>query len=115
MRAAQDDQVVRYLDELMALVARATPGMLRVEPTANRRYALRTSSGRLVGVLNRRPDAELFARDRLDLRALVIGVAEVYGRHHDDGSGHCAQDGEPVPCSTRRELRMQLAPRTESA
>jgi hypothetical protein len=95
----------------MALVARATPGLLVVRRTGDRRYALSTAHGRPVAVVNRRSDAEVFARDRLDLRALVTGAAEVLARHHDNGHGRCAQDGEPVPCTTRQDLSMQLEQR----
>lgn len=110
------DEIGRYLHELAQLVRRATPGPLVVRRTPDRRYTLTAAgTGRLVAVVNRSSDAEVFARDRLDLRALVAGVAEVIGRHHDDGSGRCAQDGQPVPCVTWRELQVQLAPRAESA
>ena len=115
MAVAAGDQVGRYLDDLMRLVGRATPGPLEVQRQPDRRYALTTPAGRLVAVVNRGPDAEVFARDRLDLRALVAGVAEVIGRHHDDGSGCCVEDGQQVPCITRRELQAQLAPRAGSA
>lgn len=114
MWAGEHDGVGRYLEDLMALVARATPGLLVVERTADRRYTLSTASGRLVAVVNRRSDAAVFARDRLDLRALVTGVAEVLARHHDRGDGRCAHDGEPVPCTTRQDLTMQLKQRVES-
>jgi hypothetical protein len=115
MWAGQEDQIGRYLGELMALVARATPGAFSVERTTDRRYALTTENGRLVAVVNRRSDADLFARDRLDLRALVSGVAEVLSRHHPDGRGKCAQDGELMPCTTRRDLGLQLGQRAASA
>jgi len=98
----------RYLRDLMALVARATPGLLMIGRTTDRRYALTDQSGRPVALVNRRSDAEVFARDRLDLRALVVGVAEVLGRHHDDGEGRCSQDGQSLPCETRRELARRL-------
>ena len=113
MQAEDDGRVGRYLGE-MAAVARATSGRLLVRRTADRRYALTTPSGRPVAPVNRRSDAEVFARDRLDLRALATGVAEVLARHHDDGAGHCAQDGEPVPCTTRQDVGMQLEQRVES-
>jgi hypothetical protein len=70
--------------------------------------------GRPVGEVNRRSDAEIFARDRLDLRALVTGIAEVLGRHHDDGEGRCSQDGQPLPCETRRDLVRRVMPRGQA-
>jgi hypothetical protein len=79
--------------------------------TSDRRYALTAQDGRPVAVVDRRSDAEIFARDRLDLRALVTGIGEVLGRHHDDGEGRCSQDGQPLPCDTRRELVKQVVPR----
>jgi hypothetical protein len=109
MPSVGEAELGRYLDDLMALVARATPGPFAIGRTPDRRYALTAANGRPVAVVNRRSDAEVFARDRLDLRALVLGVAEVLGRHHDDGEGRCAQDGQPVPCETRRELATRLA------
>ena len=115
MWAGQEDQIGQYLGELMALVARATPGAFAVERTTDRRYALTTENGRLVAVVNRRSDAELFARDRLDLRALVSGVAEVLHRHRGDDRGRCALDGELMPCTTRRDLALQLDQRAQSA
>ena len=111
MSAIQEVELDRYLRDLMALVARATPGSFVIGRTADRRYALTDQSGRPVAVVNRRSDAEVFARDRLDLRALVVGVAEVIGRHHDDGEGRCSQDGQSMPCDTRREFAKRLAPR----
>lgn len=95
--------------------AAPTPGAFTVERTTDRRYALTTENGRLVAVVNRRSDAELFARDRLDLRALVSGVAEVLSRHHHDGRDKCAQDGELMRCTTRRDLGLQLDQRAQSA
>jgi N12 class adenine-specific DNA methylase len=115
MCVAEDTHVARYLDDLMAMVARATPGQLSIDRTPDRRYTLTTTTGQLVAVVNRRSDADVFARDRLDLRALVAGVAEVVGRHHDDGTGACEQDGQPMPCVTRRDLDLQLAPRAGSS
>jgi hypothetical protein len=108
------DEVGRYLGDLIGLVAQATPGPLRVARESDRHYALTTGAGRRVAVVNRRSDAALFARDRMDLRALVLGVSEVMGLHHDRGDGRCVQDGQPMPCATLRELRAQLAPRAES-
>jgi hypothetical protein len=104
----------RYLRDLMAMVARATPGAFVIGRTADRRYALTAQDGRPVAVVNRRSDAEIFARDRLDLRVLVTGVAEVLGRHHDDGEGRCSQDGQPVPCETRRELARRVSPKGQA-
>jgi hypothetical protein len=115
MWAGHEEQVSRYLGDLMGLVIRASPGLLRIERTPDRRYALTTETGRLVGVINRRFDAEVFSRDRLDLRALVTGVVEVLARHHDDGKGCCAEDGELMPCTTRLDLDRQLWHRAVSA
>lgn len=115
MSVAEGTQVGRYLDDLMAMVARASPGLLSVGRTPDRRYALTTTTGQLVAVVNRRSDADVFARDRLDLRALVAAVAEVIGRHHDDGTGRCDQDRQPMPCVTRRDLDLQLAARAGSS
>jgi hypothetical protein len=115
MWAGQQDQLGRYLGDLMALVARATSGLLVVHRTADRRYALTAPDGRPVVVARRRADADVFARDRLDLRALVSAVAEVLARHRDGGDWRCAHDGEPVPSTTRQDPGMQLAQRVESA
>lgn len=104
----------RYLRDLMAMVARATPGAFVIGRTGDRRYALTAQDGRRVAVVNRRSDAEIFARDRLDMRALVTGIAEVLGRHHDDGEGRCSQDGQPLPCDTRRELVRRVMPRGQT-
>ena len=76
----------------MALVARATAGAFSVERSSDRRYAL-TEPGRPVAMVNRRSDAELFARDRLDLRALVSGVAEVLSRHTTTAGGSTRRTG----------------------
>jgi hypothetical protein len=111
MPSLGEAELGQYLDDLMALVARATPGPFAIGRTTDRRYALIAENGRPVAVVNRRSDAELFARDRLDLRALVVGVAEVLRRHHDDGEGRCSQDGQPMSCETRRELAKRLAGR----
>jgi len=89
MNAVGETELDRYLRDLMAVVARATPGAFVIGRTGDRRYALTAQDGRHVAVVNRRSDAEIFARDRLDLRALVTGIAEVLGRHHDDGEGRC--------------------------
>jgi hypothetical protein len=114
MTAVGETELDRYLRDLMAMVARATPGPFVIGRTGDRRYALTAQNGRTVAVVNRRCDAEIFARDRLDLRALVIAVAEVLGRHHDDGEGHCSQDGQPLPCDTRRELVRRVMPRRQA-
>jgi hypothetical protein len=114
MTAVGETELDRYLRDLMAMVARATPGRFVVGRTRDRRYALTAQDGRAVAVVNRRSDAEIFARDRLDLRALVAGVAEVLGRHHDDGEGRCSQDGQSLPCDTRRELVRRVTPREQA-
>ena len=111
MTAVGETELDRYLSDLMVMVARATPGRLVIGRTGDRRYALTASDGRSVGVVDRRSDAEIFARDRLDLRALVTGIAEVIGRHHDDGEGRCSQDGQPLPCDTRRDLIRLVMPK----
>ena len=82
--------------------------------TGDRRYAMTAPDGRPVGEVNRRSDAEIFARDRLDLWALATGIAEVLGRHHDDGEGRCSQDGQLLPCDTRRELVRRVMPRGQA-
>lgn len=115
MSVVEDTRVGQYLEDLMTAVARATPGPLSVDRGSDGRYLLRTSTGGLVAVVNRSADAEVFARDRLDLRALVTGVAEVIGRHRDNGSGRCAEDGQPMSCLTLRELEQHLGPRAGSA
>ena len=102
MIAVGETELDRYLRDLMAMVARATPGAFVIGRTGDRRP---------VAVVNRRSDAEIFARDRLDMRALVTGIAEVLGRHHDDGEGRCSQDGQPLPCDTRREFVRRVMPR----
>jgi len=114
MTAVDETELDRYLSDLMAMVARATPGRLVIGRTGDRRYALTAPDGRPVGEVNRRSDAEIFARDRLDLRALVTGIAEVLGRHHDDGEGRCSQDGQLLPCDTRRELVRRVMPRGQA-
>ena len=111
MTAVGETELDRYLRDLMAMVARATPGLFVIGRTGDRRYALTAQDGRSVAVVNRRSDAEIFARDRLDLRALVTGIAEVLGRHHDDGEGRCSQDGQSLPCDTRQELVRRVVPR----
>ena len=110
MTAVGETELDRYLRDLMAMVARATPGRFMIGRIGDRRYALTAQDGRAVAVVNRRSDAEVFARDRLDLRALVSGTAEVLGRHHDDGEGRCSQDGQPLPCDTRQELVRRAMP-----
>jgi hypothetical protein len=115
MNAVGETELDRYLRDLMAMVARATPGAFVIGRTGDRRYALTAQDGRHVAVVNRRSDAEIFARDRLDLRALVTGIAEVLGRHHDDGEGRCSQDGQSLPCDTRRELVRRVMPRGQAA
>ena len=115
MQAVQEDPVGRYLLELIRLVARATPGFLCIDQGTDRRYRLTTARGQAVAVVNKRVDAEVFARDRMDLRALVLSVSEVIGLHHDRGDGRCNQDGQQLLCATLQELQTQLAPRAESA
>ena len=114
MNAVGETELDRYLRDLMAMVARATPGAFVIGRTGDRRYALTAQDGRHVAVVNRRSDAEIFARDRLDLRALVTGIAEVLGLHHDDGEGRCSQDGQSLPCDTRRELVRRVMPRGQA-
>jgi hypothetical protein len=114
MNAVGETELDRYLRDLMAMVARATPGAFVIGRTGDRRYALTAPDGHHVAVVNRRSDAEIFARDRLDLRALVTGIAEVLGRHHDDGEGRCSQDGQSLPCDTRRELARRVTPRSQA-
>lgn len=115
MLPVQEDLVGDYLAGVMDLVVRASPGPFRIEPAAGGRYALRTETGRAVATVNREDDAKVFARDRLDLRVLVTAVAELLGWHYDDGTGHCAKDGEPVPCTTRRLFDAELSPRAASS
>ena len=108
MSVVEDIRVGRYLEDLMAVVARATPGPLSVARGSDGRYTLRSSSGAVVAVVHRAADAAVFARDRVDLRALVTALAEVMGRHRDDGAGRCVEDGQPLACLTLRELELQL-------
>lgn len=115
MSVVEGIEVGRYLEDLMLAVARATPGLLSVDRATDGKYTLTSTTGGLVAVVNRKVDADLFARDRLDLRALVTGIAEVIGHHEDDGTGHCVQDGQPVPCITRQDLESHLAQRVGSA
>lgn len=115
MSVVEDTRVGRYLEDLMSAVARATPGPLSVERGSDGRYVLRTSTGTQVAIVNRSVDAAVFARDRVDLRALVTGVAEVIGRHRDDGSGRCVEDSQAMSCLTLRELEQHLGPRAASA
>ena len=72
MTAVGETELDRYLRDLMVMVARATPGAFVIGRTGDRRYALTAPDGRQVAVVNRRSDAEIFARDRLDLRALRV-------------------------------------------
>ncbi len=114
MTAVGESDLDRYLRDLMSMVAQATPGRLVIGRTADRQYALTAMDGRRVAVVGRRSDAEIFARDRLDLRALATGITEVLRRHHDDGEGRCSQDGQSLPCDTRRELVRRVMPGGQS-
>lgn len=115
MQELQGEAVSRYLLELIRLVARATPGFLLVDQATDRRYRLTTSRGQTVALVNRRADAEIFARDRMDLRALILSVSEVIGRHHDRGDGRCHEDSQLLPCGTLQELLTHLTPRAGTA
>jgi hypothetical protein len=115
MHEVGGEPVGRYLLELIRLVARATPGLLHIDQGTDRRYRLTGARGQTVAVVNRRADAEVFARDRMDLRALVLGVSEVIGRHRDRGDGRCCEDGQLLPCGTLHELLTHLAQRAGSA
>jgi len=105
-----------YLAGLTRLLVRASPGPLAVSRTSGSRYAVTGGSAqRPVATMGREADARLFARALPDLRVLATAVAEVLGRHHDDGAGRCVEDGQPVPCTTRRVLEDELCPRTTSS
>jgi hypothetical protein len=114
MTAVGQTDVDRYLSVVMAMVARATPGRFVIGRTGDRRYTPTAVDRRTVGVVEGRSDAEIFARDRLDLRAEVTGITELLGRHHDDREGRCSQDGQPLPCDTRRELIRRVMPRGQA-
>ena len=60
MNAVGETELDRYLRDLMAMVARATPGAFVIGRTGDRRYALTAQDGRSVAVVNRRSDAEIF-------------------------------------------------------
>lgn len=112
MSGVQNLEVGGYLAELMQLVLRATPGPLVVSRAADGGYAVASANGsRPVATFVRQADAELFARALPGLRAETAAVIEALGQHHDDGTGVCAQDGQAVPCTTRRIVITQLLPR----
>ena len=54
MTAVGETELDRYLRDLMAMVARATPGALVIGRTGDRRYALTAQDGRPVAVVNLR-------------------------------------------------------------
>jgi hypothetical protein len=106
-----------YLAELMKVVMRASPGPFSVSRAAGDWYEVSavTGTARPIAAFARRTDAELFVRALPDLRAGVAALVETVGVHRDAGAGVCAQDGQKVPCLTRRVLIVQLMRRAEAS
>jgi hypothetical protein len=106
-----------YFTGLMTVVMRASPGPFSVSRAAGDWYEVSALAGaaRPIATFARRTDAELFVRALSDLRAGVAALVETVGVHRDTGAGVCAQDGQKVPCLTRRVLIAQLMPPAEAS
>lgn len=116
MPGVQDVEVGDYLAELMGLVLRASPGPFEINSTAAGTHEVTVAGGgRLVATFARQVDADLFAQALSALRAETAVLIEALGQHHDDGTGVCAQDGQVLPCTTRRIFTTQLTPRAAAS
>lgn len=116
MSGVHDVDVGDYLAGLTELVLRATPGPFVInQPAGDGHTVMATNGRRPLATFTHRGDAELFARAPADLRAAAAALVETLGLHRDAGAGACAQDGQQVPCLTRRILIAQLAPRTAAS
>lgn len=116
MPRVRDPAIGDYLAGLMTLVLRASPGPFAIRRTAGSEYAVTAADGgRSIATFTREADAQLFAQLLPDLRALAAAAAEVLSLHRDDGRGLCVQEGQPAPCTTRRTIMTQLAPRAAAS
>ena len=100
-----------YLAELTKMLLRVSPGPLTIRRSPGSWHQVAAAGGAPVAKFTRVPDAVLFVRALADLRAGTAALIEVLTQHGDDGSGFCGQDGQTVPCTTRRLVLEQLGPR----
>lgn len=100
-----------YLAELMRMLLRVSSGPLTVRRVPGSWHEVAAVGSAPVAKFTRQADAALFVRVVGDLRAETAALVEVLTQHRDDGSGSCGQDGQPVPCTTRRLVLAQLKPR----
>lgn len=112
MASVEEGGVGGYLADLARLTARGSAGPFRLGRADDGGHTVTPTEGRRpLAIFARRPDAELFVRALPDLRAMAAALVETLGLHRDAGGGVCAQDGQQVPCLTRRVLIAQLPPR----
>ena len=109
MAGVEEGGVGGYLADLARLTARGSAGPFRLGRADDGGHTVTAAGGRRpLAIFARRADAEFFVRALSDLRALAAALVETLGLHRDGGGGVCAQDGQEVPCSTRRVIVAQL-------
>lgn len=111
MASAERAGVGGYLADLARLTARGSAGPFRLSQVDDGGHAVTAAGGRRpLAIFARQADAEFFVRALSDLRAMAAALVETLGLHRDTGGGVCAQDGQQVPCLTRRVIIAQLPP-----
>lgn len=100
-----------YLASLMRTLLRVSPGPFATRRIRGGWHEVSAGGRDAVARFTRPPDAALFVRAVADLRAVTAALLEVLTLHLDDGAGSCRQDGQQVPCTTRRAITDQLGPR----